>query len=325
MAQPIYNLMMADFFVSKGPDSYPVMGRPLIVVIGNFDSIHIGHQALFRKALEWKSKLGLSTIVVTFDPHPLAVLRPPHSRLFDLEDQKEQIIKSKMDGVVYCPFSRDFSEMSAENFLNDYLKKHFNPKVVIVGYNFRFGHGRAGTTDMLKSWGESNDCQVDVVDPIQTTEGLDVSTSELRFALSHGEVKKANKILGRPYRLSGFVIHGEKRGQHLGFPTANIHFEGSSPLAFGVYASKAVIVDKDQNQKKTFNSISHLGPLPTFENKIVRLETHIFNFNSNIYGEKIEIEFYDKIRDVQKFPNIDELKKQIKLDCSIAEEILGDL
>ena len=285
---------MKKFFVSQGPTESPYRGLPQVVVIGNFDGVHLGHQALLAAARESGLEKGLPAVVVTFDPHPLAILRPPHLRLFDLKDQQEQIRQADLDGVVYLSFSRDFSELPSLDFLNQILKPEFKPQVVIVGFNFRFGEGRTGDTELLKTWGAVNGCEVKVINSVQLSKGS-VSTSEIRKDIQSGEVAHAALLLGRPYWLSGIVVHGESRGRKIGFPTANLNLEKVVIPAWGVYATRTWV------SGVTYNSVSHLGPLPTFSDDVVRLETHLLDFEGDLYGQTVKVEFIDKLRGVQKF------------------------
>lgn len=309
---------MKNFFIAEGAAQNPHRQQPQVVVIGNFDGVHLGHQTLLQRAREWGQKKGLPPVVVTFDPHPLSVLRPPHLRLFDLEDQQAQFRAHGMAGVVYLPFSRDFSQLSAAEFLEKILGPELNPQVLIVGFNFRFGSARGGSVETLKEWGERRGCQVEIVQPVQIPEGL-VSTSEIRKALAVGDVRRARALLGRPYYLSGIVEHGEARGRGLGFPTANVHLEKVINPLHGVYATRTWVGDE------VFGSVTHLGPLPTFGDEAVRLESHLFDFSRDIYGQRVRVEFFELLRGVQKFGSLSELRAQIQRDGDRAREILGSL
>ncbi|MFN7729366.1 MAG: riboflavin biosynthesis protein RibF [Bdellovibrio sp.] len=309
---------MKNFFVKEGASQNPYRQQPQVVVIGNFDGIHLGHQALLKRAKAWGDKLDLPITVVTFDPHPLAILRPPHLRLFDLEDQQHQFETHGMSGVLYLPFSRDFSQLSAAEFLEKVLGPELCPQALVVGFNFRFGSARGGSVELLKEWGERRGTHVEIVQPIQTSAGI-VSTSEIRKALSLGNVKKARALLGRPYYLAGLVEYGDSRGQGLGFPTANVHLEKIVHPLLGVYATRTSVGDE------RFDSVTHLGPLPTFGNEAIRLESHLFDFSRDIYGQKVRVEFFELLRGVQKFSGLDELREQISRDGAKAKQILAEL
>lgn len=275
----------------------------------------MGHQELFRQAKQKAHELGLPLTVATFDPHPQAVLNPPHLRLFDLEDQQEQFKRHGASGVVYFSFSRDFSQSSAESFLTDFLQKFLAPKVLVVGFNFRFGADRRGGEDLLKDWGQKNGTQVCVVAPMMF-EDEPISTSRIRKFLHHGNVQAAARLLGRNYSMSGIVVAGHARGRHIGFPTANLHLLDRFWPGNGVYATRSSV------KGVRYLSVSHFGPLPTFGDMGIRLETHLFDFQGSLYGEELKVEFVSRIRDVVKFSSQEELVEQIRIDCEKAKALL---
>ena len=307
---------MKNFFVSWGDDQIDPSAKGAILAMGNFDGVHLGHQELLKNARLWAGEKNCPAVVLTFEPHPLSILRPPHLRLFDLDDQQAQFKKAQMDGVVYLTFSRDFSELSAEEFLEKIILQKFNPRGIVVGFNFRFGAGRKGTVELLQEWGKKNNCEVHVISSFQIGEGI-VSTSEIRKALLAGDVSRARLFLSRPFALQGIVVHGDSRGGRIGFPTANLHLEKVMTPAWGVYATHTLIGGK------VFPSVSHLGPLPTFGDNVVRLETHLLGFSGDLYGQTLKVEFIEKIRGVQKFNSVDELREQIQKDIQTAKNFLG--
>ncbi len=307
---------MNSFFTAFGATQSPFRVQPQVIVMGNFDGVHLGHQVLLKKARDLSLEKKQPGVVVTFEPHPMAILRPPHLRLFDLGDQQRQFQKAGLQGVVYLAFSRDFSELTAEQFLETVLFPEFKPAALVVGFNFRFGAGRLGTAEMLQAWGKKSGCEVHVIAPFELTTGP-VSTSEIRKALQVGNVVKANELLGRPFYLSGIVVHGDSRGRGIGFPTANLHLEKVVTPKWGVYATRTWL------QEKCFESVTHLGPLPTFEDAVVRLETHLLDFEGDLYGQTLRVEFIESVREVKKFNSIQELTEQIGRDVVRAREILG--
>jgi len=307
---------MKNFFVATSETQSPLRNQPQVLVIGNFDGVHLGHQQLLAKACSMGARLGKPAIAVTFDPHPMQILRPPHLRLFDQKDQQQQFEKAGLRGVVYLRFSRDFSELSAEQFLDEILGREFAPVGIVVGYNFRFGAGRSGDTEMLKEWGRQNNCEVQVVESVEGADGV-ISTSAVRKSLQAGDVEKAARLLGRPVYVSGIVVHGESRGHKLGFPTANLHLENLTTPAWGVYATKVKFASSE------YLAVSHLGPIPTFSDDLVRLEAHLLDFKGDLYGEMLRVEFIARVRGVLKFPSVDALRAQIQSDIERARVLLG--
>jgi len=306
-----------SFFVARGLLENPMRGRPQVIVIGNFDGVHLGHQELLKTARHLADQKNGPALVVTFDPHPLEILRPPHLRLFDLKDQQMQFERLGLDGVVYLNFNRDFSELTAAQFLDQILFPQFSPLAIVVGFNFRFGAGRLGTTELLKTWGAQNQVEIKVHEPVSFPQLGTVSTSEVRKALAQGEVDRAANLLGRPYALAGIVVHGESRGRRIGFPTANLHLEKVVNPDWGVYATRTWV------EGKAFDSVTHLGPLPTFGDQLVRIETHLFNFAGDLYGQFVRVDFLKKIRGVQKFSSVEELRAQIQSDVQSAQQLLA--
>ena len=307
---------MKKFFVNFGDSQIDPAAQHAVLAVGNFDGVHLGHQELLKRARRLADEKNCGAAVLTFEPHPLSILRPPHLRLFDLGDQQQQFQKMRIDGVVYLTFSRDFSELSAEQFLDEILLKKLRPRAVVVGFNFRFGSGRKGTTELLQEWGRKNNCEVEVISSFQIAEGP-VSTSEIRKSLFAGNVARARIFLGRPFFLQGIVIHGDSRGGRLGFPTANLHLEKVLTPAWGVYATRTRVGGQ------VYSSVSHLGPLPTFGDDAVRLETHLLDFSGDLYGQSMQVEFFEKIRGVQKFNSVEELREQIQNDIRSARQMMG--
>ncbi len=291
-----------------------------IVTIGNFDGLHLGHQLLLRRAIEYKKQFKSPAIVYTFYPHPAQVLKPSkkHFQLFPLEDQVERFSRYGFDYLVVEPFSRDFSELSAEDFLNNYLAKYLRPQIIIVGHDFNFGSHQQGDIDFLTQYCQRLNWQLEVV-PVYKHQGRVVSSSWIREALKKSEMKLVTELLGRPYSVSGIVLHGAQRGRQLGVPTANIQVTQGAEMRLGVYATKT----KFDGQE--YKSITNVGISPTFTSEIdpiVKVETHIFDYRGDLYGQKIQVEFIDFIRPEKKFDSIESLKKQIEEDFSAVKRLL---
>lgn len=293
-----------------------------VLTIGNFDGIHLGHQKLINELIFQSKKYLAPSIVCTFRPHPRTILRPhePHHRLFDHRDQFEVLNQLKVDFLIEEKFSKDFSLMSAEEFLENYIDKIFKPKHLVVGHDFNFGKSRLGNFEYLKSFCEKKSWGLSLVEAL-IKDGQIISTSQIRKLLEHGDLKKAEEYLGRPYYLRGPVRLGYKRGRTLGVPTANLSPEIDFIPRKGVYFTWAYL-----NNKK-IPSITNIGFNPTFEHSdsYLKVESHLFDFNQDIYGEHLKIELIQFHRDEMKFASFEHLKKQIFSDLDIAKKYFGIL
>lgn len=259
---------------------------------------------------------NLPVIVFTFDPHPMEVLgsKPDFRRIFPRESQTQIFKGLGIRGVYYQGFDTEFSRLSAEEFATEKLKKIIHPKVVVVGFNFRFGQNRMGNPEFLRKWGEKNGVIIDIVPPFQIAEQI-VSSSSVRQFLSEGAVEQAEALLGFPFFVESPVVHGAQRGRGVGFPTANQHWKHTLVPQFGVYATRSHF------KGQMFPSVSHLGPVPTFDEAQPRLETHILDQNLSLYGETLKVEFLKRLRGPEKFAGIEELKTQIQKDIQHAREV----
>lgn len=288
-----------------------------VLTIGSFDGVHLGHQKLLRVLVEKARENNTVSIACTFRPHPRTILKPnePHHRLFDYKDQVEMISKLGVSYLVEEKFSKDFSLMSAEQFLTSYIEKIFNPVHLVVGYDFNFGKSREGNIEFLRDYCAKKQVGLTVVEPYELN-GQIVSSTQIRNFLEHGELVKAHEFLGRPYYLRGPVRVGYKRGRTLGTPTANISPEIEFVPRKGVYFTWAYLGDRK------YPSISNIGYNPTFENSdsYLRVETHIFDFDQDIYGEHLKIELVKFQRDEIKFNSLEALKHQIANDINAARE-----
>lgn len=302
-------------------------GSASCLTIGNFDGVHRGHQALIRQTVSKARALGIPAVVFTFEPHPLAVLRPElkHKRLFDAEDRRERLEALGVDVLVIEPFSRAFSQLSPEQFLLDCVLKPFQPRAVIVGYDFSFGANRSGSIDFLRAHLHMIS-EVEVLPPF--TIEIDghstiVSSTRIRQALAAGKAEDAGLLLGRPYTLRGRIKKGKGRGKTIGIPTANLDVTVESSILPGVYAAWAGV--RGRKEKALVN----IGKNPTFESdaKELHVEAHMPNYDGNldgdIYGEVLELEFVKRIRDERKFNSASELVTQIRADIQAGLSIFS--
>jgi len=279
---------------------------PIGLTIGNFDGVHIGHQALIKKLIAESKKRNLTPSVMTFEPHPkeFFISENAPSRLTTLREKLEFFLDYGIEKVFVCAFNQNFSNISSEAFMGQILKEQLKVQLLIVGDDFRFGSKRqAGIEDLKKNAFELFEIpEIDV-------NGKRVSSTRIRESLKEGRIQEVNQFLGRPYTISGKVVEGDKRGRQMGFPTANIHMKHLRPALTGVYAVKL----------GNRNGVANLGVRPTIAGtpKLL-LEVHLLNFNEDIYGQHVQVTFLEKIRDEMKFENIDALIEQIKKDVAHA-------
>jgi riboflavin kinase/FMN adenylyltransferase len=293
-----------------------------VITIGNFDGVHIGHQALFHAVIEKADALGGTSIVMTFEPHPARVLKKnDHPPLITLYEQKVELVASLGIDILICfPFTREFAAISAKEFVEDILLKRIGMKAIVLGRDYTFGRNREGNLDLLQTYAENLGFEVIVADWIQTlnTQPGRISSTHTRELVMAGKVADAQKLLGRYYQIRGIVATGRNRGGRLlGFPTANITLHDELCPKTGIYA---VTVECGSKQYK---GVANIGYRPTFDDHEFAVEVHILDFNDDIYGHKIRVNFIQRIRDEIKFSNISELSDQIKKDIVKAREILS--
>jgi riboflavin kinase / FMN adenylyltransferase len=293
-----------------------------VITIGNFDGVHIGHQALFHEVIEKADSIDGTSVVMTFEPHPVRVLKQNgHLPLITLYEQKVELIENSGIDVLICvPFTKEFAAISAKEFVEDILLKSIGMKAIVVGKDYTFGKNREGDINLLKFYAKNLGFEVIVADWIQTSKnGLGrISSTRTRELVMAGKVDEAQKLLGRYYQLRGVVTTGRDRGgKLLGFPTANINLHDELCPKNGVYA---VTVDC---MEETFQGVANIGYSPTFDDHVFSVEVHILDFDENIYGQNIRVNFVQHIRDEEKFSTISELSDQIKKDIVTARKILN--
>ncbi|MBI5182439.1 MAG: bifunctional riboflavin kinase/FAD synthetase [Nitrospirae bacterium] len=290
--------------------------RP-IITIGNFDGVHLGHQAILKKIISRAKKTGGNSVVLTFEPHPVKVVSPHKDiRLItSCEERAKFLSEAGVDAVICVNFTKEFSEQHPDDFARDILFNKIGAAEVYVGHDYAFGKGREGTIEYLRDLGERYGFHVDVIEPIMVN-GAIVSSSRIRELIAKGNVDAAARFLGRYYTLSGVVIKGAGRGKDLGFPTANIEPPAELIPKDGVYA---VIVKKG---KDVYNGVANVGNKPTFGNEKLGIEAYLFDFDKNLYKKRLEISFIKRLRDEIAFKNPAELIASLKKDVRKAKEIL---
>ena len=290
-----------------------------IILIGNFDGLHRGHQKLFDKAKNFKKKFKLKIGVITFDPIPKMFFRKLNNyRLSSLDQKIELLKKNDVDFIINKKFNTEFSKISCFQFVRKILFNKVKPKYIFVSDNFRFGNKRAGDIKLLK--GLEKDYQYKVINPSPLkSKKFVISSTLIRRNLEKGNLKKVKKFLGRNWCIEGKVEKGRQLGKKIGFPTCNIDIKDYKIPKIGVYAVKVSL-----NNKSKFKGIANIGYRPTFNQKKLVLEVNIFNFSGNLYNKNLSIEFIEFIRGEKKFNGVHNLKKQIKIDCKKAKAILSN-
>ena len=287
-----------------------------IILIGNFDGLHLGHQKLFNQAKKYKKKYKIKIGVITFDPIPKMFFNKKlkNYRISNLNQKLSIFKKFKVDFVINKKFDKKFSKIKCNNFISKIIYKKLNPKIIFVSNNFKFGHKREGDVKLLKLLEKKYNYKI-INPPTLKKKNKTISSTLIRKLLAVGKLNLANNYLNRSWSIEGVVEKGRNMGKKIGFPTCNIDIENYVIARPGVYAVKVNIL----NSNKILKGIANLGYRPTFKQKKILLEVNIFNFSRNLYNKKLTVEFIKFIRSEKKFKGIDQLKKQIKLDLKSAK------
>ena len=287
---------------------------PIALTIGNFDGVHLGHQAILSRLKDTASRLGLPACVMTFEPHPREFFAPDQApvRLSSLREKLTCLIQTEVDCIHICRFNYDFARIGSEQFIADILNKELAVRWLLIGDDFRFGARRAGDFAMLQSAGLQSNFTVESMGSV-TVDGERASSSGVRKALAAGDMEQAANLLGRPYVIDGSVRHGDKIGRQLGFHTANIRIKHNPLPMSGVFAVEVAGLGD-----KPLPGVANLGIRPTLGGTRPLLEVHLFDFVRDIYGAHLSVRFVHKLRNEQRFPNLDALKAQIAADAMAA-------
>lgn len=293
-----------------------------VLTIGTYDGVHVGHQVIIQKVNELAQQIGGQSVMLTFDPHPKFVLNNNHPDLkliSTIEEKIELLEKFGLDNLVITPFSKDFAAMEAEDYVQKILVEHFHPSIIVIGYDHRFGKNRKGDIELLKELGPKYNYKVEEIS-VQTIEEISVSSTKVRNALLEGNIADANTWLAHPFIIQGKVVHGDKIGRTIGFPTANIQVNHNKKLIPppGVYAVWAEVKGK---RYQGALSISHRPTI--LENGELRVEVYLIDFNEDIYGEEVRLIFVDWIRGDLKFNNLEQLVEQINIDVQQVKNVLN--
>jgi riboflavin kinase / FMN adenylyltransferase len=292
--------------------------RGAVVAIGNFDGVHRGHRAVIGAALECAGQLGQPAAALTFEPHPRAFFNPGE-KLFRLTDEAAKLrllASTGLDGVIVLTFDAALASLSADEFVRRILIERFAVSGAVIGFNFHFGMSRAGSPDFLRSEGSKHGFAVDVVPPFEDN-GRPVASGPIRAALAAGRVEEATEFLGYPWFVTGTVVHGDKRGRELGFPTANLRLDASCGLRHGIYAVRANIGGR------RYDGVASFGRRPMFDTGAVLLEVFLFEFAGDLYGSSIDVAFIAWLRDEAAFATVEDLVRQMHEDARRARESLA--
>jgi riboflavin kinase/FMN adenylyltransferase len=301
----------------------PKTCRNAVVVIGNFDGVHLGHRAVLREAADIAQGIGAKVGVITFEPHPREFFAAdaPSFRLTPLRPKARLLEELGIDFLLAVHFDKAFSEKSAEEFIEDILVDGLAVQYVVIGYDFVFGYRRRGNADLLRDYAARRGFGLKIIDPVRRDEEV-YSSTRIRNYLKNGNPRAAAELLGHFWEIDGRVIEGDKRGRTIGFPTANIETQGYIEPAHGVYAVKCAI-EEDGGRPAWRDGVANLGVRPTVGGESVLLEVHLFDFEGDLYGKHMRIALIDHVRPEAKFDGLDALKAQIARDCEAAREILS--
>ena len=299
------------------------LGTPHAVTIGNFDGLHLGHQAMLARLQDVARTRGLPSCVLSFEPHPREFFAPEQApaRLSSLREKAECLQRMGIDRLHVFRFDRAFSALTAEAFIEQVLGRTLQARYVLVGDDFRYGAKRAGDFALLKKAGETLGFDAEFLPTVEVA-GERASSTAVRQALAAGELEHAARLLGRPYSISGRVVHGDKLGRDIGFPTANIQLKHNRPPLMGIFA-----VELYGLNGAPLPGVASLGKRPTVKgaDAIPVLEVHLFDFNADIYGRRVRVDFLHKLRDEEKYPDLDSLVAQIRRDVDNAKHFLAKL
>ncbi|MBI73430.1 MAG: bifunctional riboflavin kinase/FMN adenylyltransferase [Gammaproteobacteria bacterium] len=290
------------------------------VCIGVFDGLHLGHQELIRRTTQFAREKDLSSILFTFEPSPNEYFSKdkPQPKLTTLQEKNQYLRKSEID-CLYCPpFDQDMENLTPLEFVKQHLIEKLNAKHVVVGVDFHFAKNRTGSIETLRELGLEYGFTVDAVEFI-TQQGSKISSTTIRQSLLDQDIENANKMLGRPYSVLGKIMKGKQIGRTIGYPTANINISKRDILLRGVFCVKAIIEDGT----KEYNGLANIGFKPTVDGTELTLEVHLLDFDMDIYGSDIQIDFMHRIRGEKKFKDLDELSNQINEDAKKADEFFA--
>ncbi len=301
-------------------DEFPGADRRSALTIGNFDGVHRGHCVVIDELKRLATANDAKAVVFTFAPHPVRILKPEAAPppLTWIDRKADLLAELGVDAVIAYPTDKSLLSLTYQEFFDQIIMQKVNACAMVEGPNFYFGKGRAGTPEKLTELCQQNDVELTILDP-SLDGGEYISSSRIRNLVRDGDVDQAREMLTRPYRIRGMVTHGAARGRTIGFPTANVDAIDTLVPARGVYAGRAVV------DHKSHWAAIHIGPNPTFGDRISKVEVHILDFEESIYGMPIEVDFISRLRDICQFDSPDQLKAQLKEDIAAARKTLREV
>jgi len=287
------------------------------VTVGNFDGVHLGHREIVARLISLAQPLGLPSVALTFDPHPAELLHPRLARRFLTTTQRraELLLSLGLDAVFVLSTTQELLNLTAEEFYHEVLCRCFHPAVIAEGEDFHFGHNRQGTLTDLQRWADRDSIELTTVSPVQIS-GTAVSSSRIRGLLEKGDVTDANELLVFPYRVEGQVEQGQRRGKEFGFPTANLGSVYTLVPQDGVYAGVATTASGAR-----YGAAIHVGKNLTFNAVNKTMEVHLLGFSGDLYGQLLQVEFFQRLRSTEKFEGVDALTKQLHADVAEVESL----
>jgi riboflavin kinase/FMN adenylyltransferase len=303
-------------------EDFPERARGAFLTVGNFDGVHRGHQRLIGRLRERADEAGVAALAVTFDPHPVALLRPDTAPvpLVWTEREIDLLLQAGASEVAVFRTGRWLLDLTAREFFDRVIRRQFAARGMVEGPNFFFGHDRQGNVDALREWSSEAGINFEVVDPIEDDDRL-ISSSRIRESIAQGRVEEAARFLGRPHRVRGIVSHGAARGAGLGFPTINLDGIDTLIPPDGVYATRAFIQREDGFLSSSWAAACNIGPNPTFGEQIRKVEAHLLDFEGDLYGRVVQLDFLARLRSTRAFSGIEDLLAQIQIDIELTRKI----
>ena len=305
--------------VIRDPDSLPDELRRGAVAIGNFDGVHLGHRRIVERLLVRSRQVGGSAVVFTFDPRPVEILRPGQAPppLSWTDRKVELLAELGVEAMIAYPANEAFLQLDARQFFDRVVRGLLDARILVEGPNFFFGRDRLGNVEVLRQLCLESAPELEVVEPVEI-DGQVVSSSRIRRLLTEGRVEQARRMLAQPYRIRGTVIRGAGRGAELGYPTANVAGTETLLPGEGIYAGRAVA------DGRVWPAAISLGPNPTFDESVPKIEVHLVGYRGSLYGRRIEVDFLARLRDIDRFNSVGELVAQMDRDVAIARRIAAD-